>query len=239
MLVCNPGKTDIVHFTSRFGQHAPISVNVNGSIILPKPEARDLGVILDSHLRLDTHVNNVCKAASLGIRNIGRICKYIGKAESERLVHAFVSSKLDYCNSMLYGLQDYQLKKLQRIQNTAARVVCKSKIKDHISPVLEELHFLPVKYRIVFKILLFIYKAINGLAPTYINELLDEYKPTCLLRSSYMNSVPRASTYGDCSFSIAGQVFWNSLPAEIRSIKSLDIFKKAVKTMLYREAYTI
>ncbi|XP_068684831.1 uncharacterized protein [Montipora foliosa] len=115
------------------------------------------------------NVDNVCKAASFGIRNIGRIHKYIVKAESERLVHAFVSSKLDYCNSILYGLQDYQLKKLQRIQNTAPRVVCKSKIKDHISPVLEEFHWLPVKYRIVFKILLFIYKAINGLAPTYIN----------------------------------------------------------------------
>ena len=125
MLVCNPEKTDIVHFTSRFGRHAPISVNVNGSTILPRPEARDLGVVRDSHLRLDTHVNNVCKAASLGIRNIGRIRKYIGKSESERLVHAFVSSKLDYCNSILYGLQDYQLKKLQRIQNTAARVVRK------------------------------------------------------------------------------------------------------------------
>ena len=230
MLVCNPEKTDIVHFTSRFGKHAPISVNVNGSTILPKPEARDLGVVLDSHLHLDTHVNNVCKAASLGIRNIGRIHKYIGKAESERLVHAFVSSKLDYCNSILYGLQDYQLKKLQRIKNTAARVVCKSKIKDHISPVLEELHWLPVKYRIVFKILLFVYKARNGLAPTYINELLDEYKPTRSRRSSSKSllSVPRArtSTYGDCSFSIAGPVLWNSLPAKIRSITSLDILKK-------------
>ena len=115
MLVCNPDKTDIVHFTSRFGQHAPISVNVNGSTILPKPEACDLGVVLDSHLRLDTHVNKVCKAASLGIRNIGRIRKYI---ECERLVHAFVSSKLDYCNSILYGLQDYQLKKLIQTENT-------------------------------------------------------------------------------------------------------------------------
>jgi len=184
-----------------------------------------VGAVLDSHLHLDTHVNKVCKAASLGICNIGRIRKYIGKAESERLVHAFVSSKLDYCNSILYGLQDYQLKKLQRIQNTAARVVCKSKIKDRISPVLEELHWFPVKYRIVFKILLFIYKAINSLAPTYINELLDEYKPT---RSSSKNllSVPRArtSTYGDCSFSIAGPVLWNCLPAEIRRTKSLDIF---------------
>ena len=66
MLVCNPEKTDIVrHFTSRFGQHALISINVNGSNVVPKPGARDLGVVLDSHLHLDSHVNNVCKAASI------------------------------------------------------------------------------------------------------------------------------------------------------------------------------
>ena len=240
-LVCNPDKTDILHFSSRFSQPSPISINVNGSTLYPKPEARDLGVVLDSHLHLDTHVNNVCKAASFGIRNIGKIRKYIGKPEAERLIHAFVSSKLDYCNSILYGLHDYQLKKLQRIQNTAARVVTKSKIKDHIRPVLKDLHWLPVKERITYKILLTVFKALNGLAPIYISDLLNEYKPARSLRSSSRKllSVPRTktTTYGDPSFSVAGPTLWNSLPDEMKRMNSIDQFKTSLKTWLFRAAY--
>ena len=97
---------------------------------------------------------------------IGRVRKYINKSSTERLVHAFITSKLDYCNSLLYGLPSTVVQKLQRIQNTAARLFVKAKRTDHTSPILQQLHWLPVSERISFKILLPTYKTLNGYAPS-------------------------------------------------------------------------
>ena len=115
-------------------------------------EARNLGVIFDKHLTMSGHVKNLCRTASLAIRNIGRIRKYLDQPITERLVHAFVSSTFDYCNSVLYGLPARQLRKLQRPQNSAARLVTKAKRRDHITPVLRQWHWLPINQRIVFKV---------------------------------------------------------------------------------------
>ena len=101
----NPSKTEIVHFYSRFSNRAPISgINMNQHRISISGETRNLGVTFDKHLAMSGHVNNLCRTPTLAIRNIGRIRKYLDQPRTERLVHAFVSSKLDYCNSVLYGL---------------------------------------------------------------------------------------------------------------------------------------
>ena len=99
------------------------------------------------------------------------------QADTERIVHAFVLSKLDYCNSLLYGLPSREIEKLQRLQNTAARLTVCTKKTDHITPVLKKLHWLPVNDRITFKLLLLTYKSLNGVAPVYINELFHHYTP--------------------------------------------------------------
>ena len=185
MLSCNPTKTKIAHFMSQFKQYVPIpGIFINGVIIPPVPAARDLGTILDSHLKLNVYVSNICKTAQYAIRSISRIQKYLSQEDCEKLIHAFVTSRLDSCNSILYDLPEYSLSKLQRIQNTAARLVSKTKKSDHITPVLAALHWFPIKYRIVFKILLITFKALYGLAPNYICELLHQYQPTRSLRSS-------------------------------------------------------
>ena len=88
------------------------------------------------------------------------------------VIHAFVTNRIDFCNSLLYGLPDCELKKVQRVQNAAARLLTSTRKYDHITPVLRELHWLPVKYRIQFKILLLTFKAIHGMAPDYISRLL-------------------------------------------------------------------
>ena len=93
-------------------------------------------------------------------------------------MHAFVTSRLDMANSLLYGLPQEQLNRLQRIQNIAARVVTRSKKSCHITSVLKDLHWLPVRYRFVYKILLIVYKAVNGLSPLYISNLLNFYTPS-------------------------------------------------------------
>ena len=122
------------------------------------------------------------------------------------MIHAFVTSRLDCCNSILYGLPMSELSKLQQLQNTVARLVTKAKKTDHITPVLRNLHRLSVRSRISYKILLLTYKALNGMAPIYISELLHIYKPSRTLRSANQNLlvIPRSNTatYGDRAFSI-------------------------------------
>ena len=231
-LVCNQRKTEIVHFTSRFRQkdQEQLSINLNGIDILPCAETRNLGIVLDSQLLLNRHVNNICISTSIAIRNIGKIRKYIGPSETARLIHAYVTSKLDHCNSVLYGLPDHQLSKLQRIQNTAARVITRTKQSEHIQPVLYNLHWLPIKQRIVYKILLLTYKVLNGLCPDYLRELIERYRPGRALRSSGLNllTVPSTNTafYGDTAFSVAAPKLWNSLPKELKNSETLENFQK-------------
>ena len=87
-----------------------------------------------------------------------------------------MTSRLDYCNSLLNGVPDYKLKRVQRMQNIAARIVSRCPYRDHITPVLESLHWLPVKYRILFKLLLLTYKCLNGLGPGYLSCLVMPLK---------------------------------------------------------------
>ena len=129
------------------------------------------------YLNMSGHVNNLCCTALLAIRNIGRI------RSTEHLVHAFVSSKLDYRNSVCMVTCE-AISKLQRLQNSAARLVTKAKRRDHITPVLRQLHWLPINQRIVFKILFITFKITNGYAPSYLSSLLESYKPKRAFRSA-------------------------------------------------------
>ena len=128
---------------------------------------------------MDTQINlSICKTAFFHLYNIRRIRKFLNFESTKILENAFVTSRLDFCNSLLYGLPKNQLYKLQRVQNAAARLICNvGRFRfEHITPSLYMLHWLPVNYRIQFKILLFVYKALNGIAPPYISELV-ELKP--------------------------------------------------------------
>ena len=125
------------------------------------------------------HVNKICKTSYYHLRNISKIRKYLTEETTEILVHAFVTSKLDYCNSLLYGLPKHIIGSLQSVQNTAARIVTLTKKFDHITPVLIQLHWLPVHFRILFKVLLLVYKALNGMAPLYIICWVDWLGVNC------------------------------------------------------------
>ena len=118
------------------------------------------------------HVTKTCSAAFFHLHNIRQIRKFLSHEATETLIHAFVTSKVDYCNSLLYGLPAYQIAKLQRVQNAAACLIFKESRFCHINPLLRQLHWLPVHYRIIFKILLIAFKAIRGLAPEYISCLV-------------------------------------------------------------------
>ncbi|XP_072048716.1 uncharacterized protein [Amphiura filiformis] len=144
------------------------------------PSACNLGVTIDIHLSMSAHVNNICKAANFVLRKIGQVQKYLDHASTEKLIHAFVSSLLYSCNSILYGLPDYEIAKLQQVLNTVStcRMVPRLRKDEHITPVLQQLHWLPV-----LKIFIITYKSLNGLALDYIYELIAEYKDTRSFRS--------------------------------------------------------
>lgn len=138
-------------------------------------------------MSLDKHVTSTYKACFFHLRNISKIRDCLSLADTEKLIHAFITSKLDNTNSLLYGLPKFLIDRLQNFQNAAARVVTRTRTYDHIKPVLKQLHWLPVSQRIDYKILRLTYKALNGQAPSYITELLKPYVATRNLTSSSKN----------------------------------------------------
>ena len=217
------------------------SVLIGETSVHPNQQARNLGVIFDSEMKLDRHVQATVRAAYFHLRKIASIRDYITKDQAETLVHAFITSRLDYCNSILFGVNSYLLDKLQYVQNAAARLITRTRKFDHITPVLKDLHWLPIRKRIDFKILLLVFKALQGEAPQYIKDLISWYKPNKNLRSAnemLLQTKPsNLVTCGDRAFSIAAPKLWNGLPTEIKASKSVPIFKAKLKTYLFRKCY--
>ena len=187
------------------------------------------------------HVTAVCKSAFFHLRNISKIRKFLNTETTKSLVHAFITSKVDYCNSLLYGVPKYLLLRLQRVLNCAARIVFKSNKYDHITPLLKELHWLPIEQRIKFKIFLITFKALNKQAPNYITDLLIPSKPSRSLRSSTRNFLMKLvfnlKAYGGRSFGLASAVLWNDLPQAIKDSQSVETFKQKLKTHLFLQSY--
>jgi hypothetical protein len=241
LLKLNDEKTEVVVIGSKnmLPKLPTINVHIGEKSISPSDSARNIGVIMDKYMNMKEHVMSTCKAAHFHLFKISRIRQYLTREACEKLIHAFVSSKLDYGNALLYGIPENLRRKLQRVQNTAARLVCRLPRSCHITPVLRDLNWLPVKSRIMFKILLIAYKALNGLAPEYISELLQLHIPSRNLRSSsqYLLVEPRShlSTYGDRAFSKVAPKLWNSLPIHIRCARSVEEFKKNLKTHLFKQ----
>ncbi len=185
-------------------------------LIGPKNSTQNL---LDYNLQLDG-----CPVTSSTVKNLGVILDS------------------NYCNALLGGCPASSINKLQVVQNAAARVLTRSRKYDHITPILQSLHWLPIKYCISYKILLLTYKALNGLAPAYLTSLLSRYNPSRSLRSqnSGLLVVPRIakSTKGGRAFSYLAPKLWNSLPDNVRGSDTLSLFKSRLKTHLFSQAFT-
>ena len=241
-LKLNQDKTELIVISSKYRPEPVLdSVQVGDERITPKSSARNLGVIFDNRMSLNEHIAKICKSSQYHLSNIGKIRKLLDQNTTEILLHAFVSSKMDNCNELLFGLPKYQLNRLQLIQNTAARIATLTKKYDHVTPVLIKLHWLPVHFRIIFKVNLLVYKGLNGLAPGYISDLLSYKTCSRSLRSSSQKllDVPksRTKTYGDRAFEVAAPRLWNSLPFHLRTISNINIFKNQMKTYLFKLAY--
>ena len=239
-LKINDDKTISVLMHSKFRPCPSLrdSIKVGNDLIPFSGSATNLGVIMDETLSYDDHVKKVCKSSFFHLRNISRIRKYLTKKSVEVIIHALITTKLDYCNSLMYGLPKRLLSKLQSVQNSAARIVTLSRKYDHITPLLNQLHWLPVHYRIVFKILLLVYKSMNGACPLYLSSCLQHRTSTRSLRSvaNELLLVPssKSKTYGDRSFAVCAPKLWNKLPHSLRKASCISTFKKDLKTYLFK-----
>lgn len=186
-------------------------------------------------------VNSVVRSSFFQLRTISKIRHFLSPSDLERVINAFISSRLDFCNSLYSSITQTTISRLQLIQNTAAQLLTRTKKRDHITPILASLHWLPVHFRIHFKILLIVYKSLHGLAPSYISENLTLYTTTRTLRSSDrgMLAVPRSqkTKVGDWAFSVEAPRLWNSLPEAIRKADSVEALKKHLKTPFYSLAF--
>jgi len=158
---------------------------------------------------------------------------------AKTIVQAFIACRLDWCNSLLCGVLENLLRKVQSVQNAAARLLTNTRRRDHITPVLRQLHWLPVQRRVEFKIACLAHQSITSTAPTYLSaniHLVSEHGRLHLRLSFYRTlAVPRTrTTVGDRSFAVAGLRVWNSLPTTIRQIASYGQFRQRLKTHLFR-----
>ena len=187
-------------------------------------------------------VSLTCKSAWLKLYQLGKIREYLTTEQTKSAVHAYVTSKIDQNNSLLFGIPDNQIKRIQKVQNAAAKLICKKRKYDHVTPLLENLHWLPVKERITFKVLLLTFKSLRGEAPSYLSDLVKLHSSTHSLRSlldPLTLNIPRSyfPTLGDRAFSVGAPRLWNTLPLEIRESTTTASFKRQLKTYLFRNVY--
>uniref|UniRef100_A0A672L323 Reverse transcriptase domain-containing protein n=1 Tax=Sinocyclocheilus grahami TaxID=75366 RepID=A0A672L323_SINGR len=238
-LQLNKEKTEVIAFGNK-DEVLKVNAYLDSRGLTTKNQVRNLGVILETDLSFSSHVKAVTKSAYYHLKNIARIRGFVSSQDLEKLVHAFITSRVDYCNGLLTGLAKKTIRQLQLIQNAAARILTRTRKSEHITPVLRSLHWLPVIFRIDFKVLLLVYKSLNGLGPKYIADMLTEYKPNRPLRSlgSSQLEIPRVHTkQGECAFSYYATRSWNQLPEEIRCAKTLVTFKCRLKTHLFSCAF--
>jgi hypothetical protein len=250
-LKLNPDKTQIIWLGTRqrLAQLVISPVRLHdGTVIEPLTSVRILGVIFDSEMSMVEQVNSVTRACFYQLRQLRFVRHALTPDCAKMLVHAFIASKVDYCNSLLYGATAHVTRRLQAVLNAAARLISGARRFDHITPVLrDELHWLPVPQRIEYKVALLVYKCLHGAGPEYFNDYCNRVSAADYhhhLRSVTRGDlvVPRTRTrcLGLRRFSSSGPIVWNSLPLELRDFTlTLTQFKQRLKHFYFCIAYDI
>ena len=168
---------------------------------------------------------------------------YLSVASYRTLVSSFVLSRLDYCNSLFVNLPIETINRLQRLQNQAARITLRKPLREHVTPMLIQLHWLPVKARIEYKTAVLCFKCINNTAPSYLRDMLGEYVPSRPLRSANKRLLKpvtsKSQKVGGRAFSHHAPSLWNSLPSHLRELNTLSKFKTALKTYLFVKTFNV
>ena len=247
MLKLNDSKTELMLVTSKRSKHLhnlPTSITIGNAQIPLKQSVKNLGFTLDCHLTMNEHVSNIARTCYYELRRLASIRRFLTSTATATLVSAFVLSRIDYCNSLLFGSTNDVTSHLQRIQNYAARVIFRLPMSSSITIHLKSLHWLPVKVRSTYKIACLCYHCHSSTAPSYVTDMLHK-KPlhTRNTRSSsytmpLLNRPAHSkATLGDRSFFFASSSVWNSIPNDVRCAPSLSSFKSRLKTYLFRSVY--
>jgi len=204
---------------------------------------RNLGVVFDTNMQMSDQVSAICRTVNFHLSNLWRIRRFIDKDTCAHAARALIISRLDYCNSLLNGISKYDSNRLQRLQNKAAKLVFALGRREHVTPLLKDLHWLRMEERVKFKVLLHIFKCLHDQNPSYLKEAMILYTPghpglRSNLDTTRLVTPKRAPlVIGNRSFFKAGPRIWNLIPAAIRSAPSINVFKKQLKTHLFAESY--
>jgi len=238
-LQLNESKTEFMVAASKHNLKnlSDVTLNLDNNVIIPSPVIKNLGVMFESDMSMTSQVSSISSSTNYHLRNISRIRRFIDKDTCEQAVRALITSRLDYCNSLLINITAKNIQRLQKIQNRSARLIFRASRRENTSPLIHEVHWLPVKQRIPFKTILMVYKCLNNLAPIYLTELLQIYIPSTNLRSKH--DQPRLvnnrtfTVQGDRAFINAAPMIWNTLPTVIRNSSTVASFKSQSKTHLF------
>ena len=148
------------------------SISVGDTHVSPSAKVRDIGVVIDQYVTFHDHISGIWKSTNFHLRSIGRIRNLLTFDATAQLIHALITTRLDFCNSILYNLPNNKIERLQRIQNQTTRMLKRIPRRNHITPILRELHWLKIHNIIIFKILLLTHNAVNNSAPEYSRDLI-------------------------------------------------------------------
>ena len=253
LLVLNPTKTEflVIGNPQQLAKlKNPVLTFDSNTTIVPVQKARNLGVALDNHLSLHSQITALSQSCFYHIRDLRRIRDTLDFKTASTIATALVHSKLDYCNSLYYNLPAYKIQRLQYIQNSLARAVCRTSKFAHISPTLKALHWLKVRERIEYKVASLTYNALQFHQPSYISGLLSVQSSSHRTRSSSLVTLKRPTVVKAAitkrSFHHSAPVLWNSLPPSLRQpadnannvlAVSRSYFLAHLKTFLFSRSF--
>src|SRR5271156_4425825 len=242
-MLLNPLKSEslLVGTAQQLNKVKPVNpILISGSPVQSVAHMKLIGFTFDESLSLNKYLGDVCCTCNFHIRALRHIRPCLTHDAAATLACCIVSTRLDYCNAALFGTSNHNLDRLQRVQNSLARVVSKAKQRASSSPLLQSLHWLPIRHRIKFKVAMLTFKAYREQTPAYLYEVIHAHVPSRALRSADDNRLdkPLSQTMAATkAFRSAAPEVWNGLPATLRSETALVRFKSALKTLLFREAF--
>ena len=243
-LKLNPSKTELIWLgSSRRLKHCPLGEQTIADVsITPSQHVRNLGVMIDSDLTMVNHISHLTRTCFYHLRQLRVIRRSLTMDAAHSLVRALVHSRLDYCNSVCAGLPQYLLNKLQSILRASARLVLKLPGSASVSELMrDQLHWLPVPFRIQFKLCCTVFKCLHNTAPSYLSDFclpISSLAGRSQLRSAAVGDLlippTKTVTIGRRGFSVSGPATWNSLPANLKDATiTLPTFKKLLKTYFF------
>lgn len=218
-----------------------VDLKVGDITISSVEHVRNLGAYFDSGMTMVRHVSQKCSSAYFALKQIGKLRPYLSQKACNSAVQSLVMSRMDYTSALLGGLPQIQLYRMQKLQNSAARLITKTKIRDHITPVMRKLHWLPVRSRIKYRLCSYMYKITKKLAPLYMRNDVQPYIPSRSLRSgkdkTKLQRVYGKTKFADFDYAVTGPKHWETLPADIRDSDTFSSFRRRLKTFLFNEHY--